>query len=70
MCEGQITETPVEEALRGVQPRRWLPAAPSPALTWGTLGCKSSKDGDPPPLQGPVLGLRHPPGEEIFLIWT
>lgn len=71
MCEGQITETPTEEALQGVQPRRWLPvAAPPPALPWGNLGCKSPKDGDPSPLRGPVLGLHHPPGEEIFLIWT
>lgn len=70
MCEGQITETRVEEALRGVQPRRWLPAAVLPALTRGSLGCKSSKDGEPPPLRGPILGLHHPPGEEISLIWT
>lgn len=57
MCEGPITGTVVEEAFRGVQPRCWLLAAPSPALTQGSLGCKCSKDRDSPSLQGPVLGL-------------
>jgi len=68
MCEGQVAETPGEGALRGVQLRRWPPAAPPPALTPGSLGCKSSEHGDPPPLRGRVLGLPHPPGAEIFLI--
>lgn len=70
MCEGQVAGTPVEGALRGVRPRRWLPAALSPALNRGSGGSEFSKDEEPPPLYGPVLGLHHPPGEEILLIWT